>query len=420
MKKFALIYFLFALIIPASAQTEISPALEQQLIIIETFVSQRRELPILTPVIRQFPSREVAIDFIMANAQEELPPDKAMREGLFYRALGFISADFQLRQFIGEFLSDQVAGYYNTQDKTMNTILFSGGELGDSLPFLEQIIYAHEFTHALQDQHFDLQALFNSVDDNADQASAVQALIEGDATYMMQAYTFYAMQNNLVNPAEALSADINADIPAGTPDIFVKEVNFAYLEGLTFVNYLQSVGGWRAVNNAFYNLPQSTEQILHPEKYVAGESPIIVELPDMLPVLGDGWEYIITRTVGEFYMREYLDLHLRAPVARNAIAGWGGDSMAIYYQPDSNAVAWILGIAWDAPILAEQDQFIDAYNELLDVIFDQFVDDGEICGFSDVMAICFANTPTMTLITSAPTVEQAQAILTMALDGVLQ
>lgn len=419
MKKFALIYFLFLLIMPASAQTMISPALEQQLIIIETFVSQRRELPILTPVIRQFPSREAAIAFIMTNSEEELPPDKAMREGVFYRALGFVPADFQLRQFIGEFLSEQVAGYYNTEDKTMNTILFSGGELGDSLPFLEQIIYAHEFTHALQDQHFDLQALFASIDDNADQASAVQALIEGDATYMMQAYTFYALQNNRVNASEALSADINTDIPAGTPDIFVKEVNFAYLEGLTFINYLRSVGGWSAVNNAFYNLPQSTEQILHPEKYVAGESPIIVELPDMLPVLGDGWKYITTRTVGEFYLREYLDLHLRAPVARYAVAGWGGDSMAIYYQPASNAVAWILGIAWDAPILAEQDQFMDAYGELLDVIFDQFADEGEICGFSDAMAICFANTPTMTFIASAPTVTAAQAILTMVLDGVL-
>ncbi|MCL4256031.1 MAG: hypothetical protein KJ043_19905, partial [Anaerolineae bacterium] len=274
MKKFALLVIFIALIIPASAQTVISPALEQQLVSIETFISERRELPILTPVIRQFPTREEAIAFLVANSEEELPPEDATREGLFYRALGFIPTDFELRQFIGEFLGDQVAGFYNTEDKTMNTILFSGGELGDSLPFFEQVIYAHEFTHALQDQHFDLQTLFEAVGDNADQASAVQALIEGDATYMMQAFTFYVVQNNLVNPAEALSADIDTDMPEGTPDIFIAEVNFAYLEGMTFISTIQSRGGWDAVNDAFANLPQSTEQILHPQKYLAGEAPI--------------------------------------------------------------------------------------------------------------------------------------------------
>lgn len=420
MKKFALLAMLILFIIPASAQTVISPVLEQQLIGIETFISQRRELPILTPVIRQFPTREEAIAFLVANTEEELPPEDANREGLFYRALGFIPADFELRQFIGEFLGDQVAGYYNTQDKTMNTILFSGGELGDSLPFFEQVIYAHEFTHALQDQHFDLQTLFESIDANADQASAVQALIEGDATYMMQAYTFYAIQNNLVNPAEALSADIDTDTPEGTPQIFISEVNFAYLEGLTFINTIQGRGGWNAVNDAFANLPQSTEQILHPQKYIDGEAPIVVELADMLPILGDGWEYVVTRTVGEFYLREYLDIHLRAPIARDAATGWGGDSMAIYYHPDTNSVAWMMGIAWDAPVLAEQDQFIDAYAEFLDAIFDEFTDEGGICGFSDELAICFANTPTTTFIASAPTVEQAQVMLAVMLEEAFQ
>lgn len=420
MKKFMLLFILIVFIIPASAQTVISPVLEQQLVGIETFISERRELPILTPVIRQFPTREEAIAFLVANSEDELPPEDATREGLFYRALGFIPADFELRQFIGEFLGDQVAGFYNTEDKTMNTILFSGGELGDSLPFFEQVIYAHEFTHALQDQHFDLQTLFEAVGDNADQASAVQALIEGDATYMMQAFTFYVVQNNLVNPAEALSADIDTDMPEGTPDIFIAEVNFAYLEGMTFISTIQSRGGWDAVNDAFANLPQSTEQILHPQKYLAGEAPIIVELADMLPILGEGWEHIQTRTVGEFYLREYLDIHLRAPIARDAVAGWGGDSMAIYYQPDANSVAWTMGIVWDAPVLAEQDQFVDAYGEFLDVIFDEFADEGGICGFSDELAICFANTTTTTFITSAPTVEQAQTMLAVMLEDAFQ
>ncbi len=418
MKKFAFLWILIALIIPASAQTVISPALEQQLMSIEAFVTLRRELPILTPIIRQFPTREEAIAIITANAEAELSPEDAVREGLFYRALGFIPADFELRQFIGDFLSDQVAGFYNTEDKTMNTILFSGGELGDSLPFFEQVIYAHEFTHALQDQHFDLQAIFESVSDNADQASAVQALIEGDATYMMQAYTYFALQNNWVNLADVTFANVDTDMPAGTPDIFIKEVNFAYLEGLTFINYIQGLGGWDAVNDAFSNLPQSTEQILHPQKYLAGEAPIVVELADMLPVLGDGWEHIHTRTVGEFYLREYLDMHLRAPLAREAVIGWGGDSMAIYYQPDTDSVAWMMGIMWDDPLFEEQDQFADAYTELLDVLFDQFSDANGICGFSDDMAICFVNTITTTFIASAPTVEQAHDMLATMIEAI--
>ena len=420
MKKFAFLCIFMMLIIPASAQTVISPALEQQLMSIEAFVTLRLELPILTPIIRQFPTREEAIATITANTEAELSPEDAAREGLFYRALGFIPADFELRQFVGEFLGDQVAGFYNTEDKTMNTILFSGGELGESLPFFEQVIYAHEFTHALQDQHFDLQTLFESVGDNADQASAVQALIEGDATYMMQAYTYFALQNNWVNLTDATFANVDTDIPEGTPDIFIKEVNFAYLEGLTFINYIQGLGGWDAVNDAFANLPQSTEQILHPQKYIAGEAPMAIELADMLPALGDGWEHIQTRTVGEFYLREYLDMHLRTPVAREAVIGWGGDSMAIYYHADTDSVAWMMGIMWDDFIFEEQDQFADAYTELLDVSFDQLSDANGICGFSDAMAICFVNTTTTTFIASAPTVEQAQTMLAVMLEGAFQ
>jgi hypothetical protein len=409
MKKLGIILIAIGLVIGASAQTIISPALDEHLTAIELYISETRQLPIITPVDRQFPTREEAIAYITAAYETEFSPEIALEETLFYRALGFIPDDLNLREFYSAFMSDQVAGYYDTITKSMNTILFSGGELGDELPAFEQIIYAHEFTHALQDQHFDLTVL-QAQTQTTDSSLALLALIEGDATYMMQTFTFHLMNTraDILSELMAVTDLTNTAMLENTPPIFLAEVNFSYMEGLAFINSIQLRGGWDAVNALYSNIPVSTEQILHPEKYRAGELPIAVELGDMLPVLGDEWEMVVTRTVGEFYLREYLRNHLRGSIAVSSARGWGGDSLAIYHHADTDSIAWTMTIAWDS--VDDEAEFARAYGEFLSIAYKQPTDDGN-CVVDVGIAVCFVSDGDMTTIASAPDIQTAQAMV---------
>ena len=91
------------------------------------------------------------------------------------------------------------------------------------------------------------------------------------------------------------------------PAILRESLLFPYVQGMTFVQS-QAAGGWQAVNDAYADLPASTEQILHPEAYAAGELPIDVELPDDLGArMGDGWSVGLEDTFGEFQLKIWLD-----------------------------------------------------------------------------------------------------------------
>ncbi len=411
MKWFGFWFIIIGLFTTLSAQ-DISDDLDTQLNNIESFIATWRGLPILTPTTRLFPTRDEAIAYITASYESELSPEVAISETLFYRALGFVSHDFDLREFYSRFLSDQVAGYYDTQAKTMNTILLSGEALDDESPFLEQIIYAHEFTHALQDQHFDLSALFVQTSDNPDQSLALTALIEGDATYVMQAFTFDLVQNSTGDIFALLDDSLMAlggsAMPLDTPPIFLAEVNFAYFEGMTFVSGVQLQRGWDGMNEIYQDLPASTEHILHPQKYSDGELPAEVVINDVSAILGDSWELAVNRVVGEFYLREYLKQYISPRQAMMASAGWNGDNLMIYHQPETNELAWIWALAWDS--LPENVEFADSYTQFLEQAFPTW-DFGQACNQIDDDAMCFVATSEMIYIVSAPDIQMASAII---------
>lgn len=110
-------------------------------------------------------------------------------------------------------------------------------------------------------------------------------------------------------------------------------------------------------------------------------------------------------------MQEYLSQYVSTGLVYSAARGWGGDTMSIYYQPDTDELAWALGITWDEPIEKEQREFSDLYTQIFEMGFD-IVSEEPLCGVSDGMTTCFTNTDTTTFITSAPTTELAQALLT--------
>jgi hypothetical protein len=228
----------------------------------------------------------------------------------------------------------------------------------------DRVTYAHEFTHSLQDQHYNLSALFARTAGNSDYEEAVRALVEGDATLSM---SFYARANlsgmdiATYQLEQLQSVDLSGILSEGGGPLVESAAAFPYTDGTNFVSVLYRQGGWREVARAFADPPRSTEQVLHPEKFFGGDEPVRVRLPDPRGALG-GWRALAEDTLGELYMRIYLERYLPFDQAIRASAGWGGDRYQVLGD-DQGHLALALQTAWDGQ--DEAQEFFDAYSSFV-------------------------------------------------------
>jgi hypothetical protein len=411
-KHLLLLLLCLMLTLPVAAQEDvINPDLLAEMEALETATRQIRELDGVA-VERAFPTREETIAYLQNLFDEELPIEDAERYQNFYVALGLLEPDVDLREVYLSLLSAQVAGFYDTDTQVMNVIPTSGA-LTDSLSFTEEIIYVHEFTHALQDQFFGLDSLMEAdeIADHPDRALAVTALVEGDASAVMNVYTQEIVSRNPLAAFQLLGEGLragNLTLPAGTPAILGRELLFPYEGGMVFVTALFQVNNdWDTVNAAFDNPPTTSEQILHPEKYVAGEAGVDVTLPDASAALGDGWTQEWDTVLGEWYLREHLATQLPRNDANAAAAGWGGDRLHIYAQAETGALAWVTRLVWDTP--EDQAEFEAAYTTFGDEAYGAAAENG--CWSDADSVLCIQPDGGATVIAQGPTLTEAQALL---------
>ena len=246
-----------------------------------------------------------------------------------------------------------MAGFYRTDTGELYVVSRSG-----DLGVTEKIIFAHEYDHALGDQHFDLDSLTEDAFTEGDRALARTALIEGDGTLLMSLWAQEHLSFTELLELVGLAIGPNEQGLEDAPPFVRESLLFPYEAGLSFAMGLQGEGGWDAVNRAFESPPDSTEQILHPEKFTAREALVDVSLPDDLAArMGDGWTQTIDDTFGEFQIGAWLRAvaldGVEASSATAAAAGWGGDRIALLEGPnDAWAIAW--ETAWDTPSDAEE------------------------------------------------------------------
>ena len=338
---------------------------------------------------------------------------------LFYRALDLIESDVDLDAATFDFLTDSVGGYYDPETDEMTIILDSEQGPNDELPLSESLTYAHEFAHALQDQHYDLEAISDQASEsgNYDFQLAIDALIEGDAE-LIQLHSFLRMQDDtgyewwlqddplsfieylIADTYGQESAESEDDIPAIIKETFM----FPYKEGLKFVAYVVKELGWSGVDRAFReNPPQSAEHILYPRSYLDGDVPIEVSLPDSSAVIGNGWRLVYDNVVGEFYLRQHLETHLFA--ASLATRGWGGDRLRLFTDDVSGDLIWIWQHAWDSP--RDANEFSRSYRIFLNQGYDI---DGKGPCWTDDETHCFkpiSETETRITYAADPTVALA-------------
>jgi hypothetical protein len=262
-------------------------------------------------------------------------------------AFGLAPEGIDLQESEKGFVAEEVGGYYDPKTKKLYLI----GTGGKQLSPLGESIYAHELTHALQDQHFDLAQMSEGLrDKNDDEAMAVSALIEGDATSV--AYEYVRPKRGLRERIEQ-EQEKNApdeELLRSTPPIIVETFYFPYDTGGSFVAALYSQGGNKGVDAAFRDPPRSTEQVLHPEKYLKRDQPARIRLPDLSTTLGAGWKQLDENTFGEFQIIVLLagqePTHRTWDAALTKAEGWDGDRYALYAAGDKEVVVW--RTVWDS------------------------------------------------------------------------
>jgi hypothetical protein len=259
-----------------------------------------------------------------------------------WRTIGALPEDIGYLEALDAYQQGQVLGFYNSQNEEL---VYTGDA---DLDRIEHFVLAHELTHAIDDQHFDLDRLDDMVvrcDDEPFQAAL--GVVEGSANH-------FATQVLFRFPvAETGSVPGGSEEPV--PPMIVELQAYPYTAGQRFVDALADEGGSEAVDRALRRFPTTTEQILHPEKFPdeVGEP---VEVPDLAPTFGPDWRDHDVMVVGELWLKALLNLRLEDGAAESGAAGWGGGIYRAW--SDGDDVAVILSTIWDTP--AEAGEFREA------------------------------------------------------------
>ena len=313
--------------------------------------SEIRELSILRAVKSGAQSRTEIERMIIKNLDSDTTPQEMHASEVLLKTFGLAPPEFAYRSFLIKLLTEQVAGYYDP--KAQQFYLADWIEIDGQKP-----VMAHELTHALQDQHFNLKRFEKWQKGDSDAELAAHALIEGDATLAM---TLYLEKHPMIALAFIRSSqELSAEQFKQAPRALRESLLFPYQEGSIWATQVYRQGGWAMVSKAFAKLPQSTEQILHPDKYFAYEAPVKLTLPNFTPVLGPAWKRIDNDVNGEWGYYLALDEYLNdLTESKRAAAGWGGDRFAIYEGARPSDVFLAQLTAWDTT--ADATEFFDAY-----------------------------------------------------------
>ena len=242
--------------------------------------------------------------------------------------------------------AEPVAGVYVPQQEQLYIGTERSSEGAD-----DQALLAHAYAHVLQNQHFDLRAKMASVR-STDERLALEALEEGDAQLLTALYRYGDLDSADWDHLAALT--VRAEVPSygswvDESAFWTRVRRFPYREGRQFAQSLFLEGGWAEVNRAYADRPTSTEQILHPERYLEErDRPTEVLVPALQTELDADWQLVVRDTLGELVMAAFLDEYLPQSRAAAAAAGWDGDTL-VAWENEAGEWVWIWRSVWDSP-----------------------------------------------------------------------
>ena len=323
-------------------------------------VEEIRGLSFKEQVQRAVKSRPEIEAALKAKILEEYTPEEIVRQTRALVRWGLLDRGTDLMRLYLDLLTEQVAGFYDPKKKTFF--------LADWIsPEMQAPIIAHELTHALQDQSFGLERRIGRDRENDDRSLARMALVEGEGIAVMFDFLLRPMGMRFADLPE-LNALLERELgTAGAafrelgraPRIVREELLFPYTAGAAFVQEALRRDSWRAVSRIYDDLPRSTEQILHPERYF-DERDVPVELS--LDPLSEWLGAAFTKNVlGELGFRILFEERFDEETAARLAAGWDGDRFCAWELEGRVVLASVS--VWDS--LADALEFFGGYQQLL-------------------------------------------------------
>lgn len=348
---------------PAAAAEPAAPSesLAAQVRSLQPAVEELRGLRFRSAVPVTVVGDSAARAYFVTRLDATSPPARLQNLATAYGQLGLLPPGTDLRALLLDVLEEQAGGYYDPQAKTFCV-------LGDMPPGILSVLIAHELTHALDDQHYQLDSVLAALPpDDDDVQAAAGAVMEGSGTLVMTAFTLQALRDGGLT-AEALVALQESEAGRAerlrrAPPAVQRALLGPYVLGQSFLlrGHPERVAGPLApadLDRAFRNLPRSTEQLLHADKYwepAQRDDPLPVAEPDLLPLLGRTWQRVESGTLGELLVAlltgaaepafDALEAMLPERWTTAGASGWGGDRWWLY--TDGERTCTVLLTRWD-------------------------------------------------------------------------
>jgi len=307
------------------------------------FSSDETGLPIKNTVKRQLTTRDTVVKYLEKKFNEDEGTKRLQRDEIVLKKFGLLDHDFALKPFLLELLKEQIEAYYDSKTKTVNLLDWV-------VPDDEQPVLAHELTHALQDQHSDLEKWDDQTPDDVstdaagdkdhlardEMDTARDAVAEGQATVVMWDCVLKPMGKSLVKDPEVLdlvksqmSGAEDSPVMARAPLLLSESMLFPYREGMSFEQDVwMDQGQAAAFAGALDRPPTSTWEIINPREYEKKHIPPIPLMPDIHPLTDAAYRAYDIGQVGQ------LDVHILSELL-------GGDNAARDLTP-----AWNGGLYW--------------------------------------------------------------------------
>jgi hypothetical protein len=308
-------------------------------------------------------------------AKEEFTKSLAKSE-LSMKKLGFLPRDFNLKEFLVKSTGQEIAAYYDDETKTISMLNWVP-------PDRQEPILAHELTHALQDQNYDLakwmkargKPAVNSANNSApvdgDMQIARKAVVEGQAMVVYVDYLLKPVGRSLEDTPgliyqmeePAVKAVIDSQLMHDAPMILREMGGFAYQEGLIFEGELLHKGGKKmAFAGAFARPPRNSHEVLQPAAYINGEKLPVVRIPDMGEILNHEYDAYDSGGIGELDVRALLKQYGERKIADEISSAWQGGAYVTFRRkdktiaevaPSTGDVALLYVSRWKTPQAAE-------------------------------------------------------------------
>ena len=320
-------------------------------------------LPIKSPVRKKIVSREEIRKILLHNLQTEYTPQDIHVQEATLVAFGLTPRDFDLQKFLISFYTEQIAGFYDPQTKTMYMAAWIP-------PKMQGMVLSHELTHALQDQNFGLLQYMKGVKNKDDAESARQAVVEGYATaamfQKMLGDTPISAMPDFDGVLGPLIRQQMTEFPvfSKAPFFFKLQALFPYIEGASFISKGLRQTDWQGLNELFTSPPSNTKALYQPGVYFNHEALPQVQLSEENPLSSlPRLKQLDENTMGELGCNELVGQFLSEDQAAADCSAWTGDRYIIYEDPATQSYVLLARTRWSSADSALT--FFRDYHEIL-------------------------------------------------------